>query len=77
MIHVRILTMKIEIEKIAQTENQEHYRIVTPVEVKKEEELRYQKEIIELLKEDSYQFEKGNNPAFPNTWFLHISRGKN
>ena len=68
--------MKIEIEKIGETENQHHYRIITPYDVKEEEELRSQKQVIDLINDDNYRFEKGTNPAFPNTWFLHVLRNK-
>ena len=69
--------MKIEIVKIGETENQHHYRIITPFDVKEEEELLSQKQVIELINDDNYRFEKGMNPTFPNTWFLHVSRKKN
>jgi len=52
-------SMKVEIEKIGQTQNQEHFRIVTPFDIKKEEELRFQKEVVELIKDNTCLFEKG------------------
>ncbi len=66
--------MKVKIEKVGQTENKEHFRIVTPVEVVLEDELRYQKEVAELIADNYHTFEKGKNPEFPNTWFLHVTR---
>ena len=66
--------MKVKIEKVGKTGDREHFRILTPVEVKTEDELRYQKEVSALINDDYHTFEKGNNPEFPNTWFLHITR---
>jgi len=66
--------MKVEIEKVGQTGNRGHFRIITPVDVKIEEELRYQKQVAEVIKDDHHSFEKGKNPEFPSTWFLHVTR---
>lgn len=66
--------MNVKIEKIGQTENREHFRIITPVNVIKEDELRFQKDVATVIGNDQHNFEKGKNPEFPNTWFLHITR---
>ncbi len=44
--------MKVEIRKVSQTEDKKHYRITTPVEVNNENELRYQKQVAQVINDE-------------------------
>lgn len=66
-----------DIVKIGNTGDKGHFRIVTVTEVETEDELLRFEEIRCLIGDgDEYSFERGRNPEFPNTWFLHITRVK-
>jgi len=62
-----------EIVKIGSTGNRKHFRIVTLVEVESETVLLSHENVASLIGDDNYFFERGRNPEFPNTWFLHIT----
>lgn len=66
--------MKLEIKELDKRGERKVYRIITPVDVLKEEELRYQKQVMELTEGGYCSFEKGKNPEFPNTWFLYVTQ---
>lgn len=66
--------MKTQISKIDLRNDIEYFKIITPVDVKVEDELRYQKEIAILINGDKHKFEKAISLEFPNTWFLHVER---
>ena len=50
----------VEIAKIAQTDHQEFYKIVTAFEVE-EDELKSQSQVIELIKDDDFILAKADN----------------
>lgn len=70
--------MRLEIEKIGTTNTRDHYRIVYSLSGSEtapgEDQLRDHPKVSNVIGSDYHSFEKGLNPEFPNTWFLHVIR---
>lgn len=65
--------MLAEITEIGKSDNRRHFRIVTKVPIDYESELIGHEDIAQLIADKHHYLERGRNPEFPNTWFLHVT----